>query len=731
MADAHDSAPPLVHRIIAAVLSGVRTRSKPIVTVVVAVLLAAVPAARAQESDTVTLNFVNADIDAVVKAVAEITGRNFILDPRVKGTINIVSARPVPKSLVYPTLLSALRLQGFTAVESDGIVKIVPEADAKMQGGSVGTTGATGDRLITQVIPLRSESAAQLVNVLRPLISPNNTIAAFPASNALVITDYADNVRRLMRIIASLDQPPLGEPLIVPVKNASALDMVGVLNRTLADGGGQAGAADARERVSLVAEPRSNSILVRSENPARAIRVRQLIEQLDTPQRAGGNIFIIYLKNADALRVAETLRGLYGGSTGGDRGLPAVTTATAAPSGGTVSASITSSPAATTPLSTSGSASASAPIIAGSATIQADAANNALIIMAPEPIYNNLRAIIEKLDVRRAQVFIEALIVEVTADKAGEFGIQWQVLTGLDPRRTGIQGFGGTNFGARGGSNSNNIIDASVNVGSLAQGLNLGVINGTITIPGLGIISNIGLLVRALATDANANILSTPTLLTLDNEEARVMVGSNVPFITGQYATTGSTSTVQPFQTIERHDVGLLLRVKPQITEGGAVRMVLYQEVSRVDAGTTTNTTGPTLTKRSLESSVVVDDQQIVVLGGLIQDQFTDTTDKIPFAGDLPVLGQAFRYDTRTRTKTNLLVFIKPTVIRNAADGRPITSQRYDYLRGEQADIQPQPRWFWPDTTSPELAPLPAMQGIAVPLPPGPGVAPRPGPAAK
>jgi general secretion pathway protein D len=730
MADAHDPAPPLVHRIIAAVRSGVITRSKPIIAVVVAALLAGIPAARAQESDTVTLNFVNADIDAVVRAVSEITGRNFILDPRVKGTINIVSARPVPKSLVYPTLLSALRLQGFTAVESDGIVKIVPEADAKMQGGSVGTVGATGDRLITQVIPLRSESAAQLVNVLRPLISPNNTIAAFPASNALVITDYADNVRRLMGIIQSLDQPPLGEPLIVPVKNASALDMVGVLNRTLADSGGQAGAAaDTRDRVSLVAEPRSNSILVRSENPARAIRVRQLIEQLDTPQRAGGNIFIIYLKNADALRVAETLRGLYGGSTGGDRGLPSVTTATAAPGAATVSASITSSPAATTPLSTSGSASASAPIIAGAATIQADAANNALIIMAPEPIYNNLRAIIEKLDVRRAQVFIEALIVEVTADKAGEFGIQWQVLTGLDPRRTGIQGFGGTNFGARGGGN--NIIDASVNVGSLAQGLNLGVINGTITIPGLGIISNIGLLVRALATDANANILSTPTLLTLDNEEARVMVGSNVPFITGQYATTGSTSTVQPFQTIERHDVGLLLRVKPQITEGGAVRMVLYQEVSRVDLATRTDATGPTLTKRSLESSVVVDDQQIVVLGGLIQDTFTDTTDKIPFAGDLPVLGQAFRYDTRTRTKTNLLIFIKPTVIRNAADGRPITSQRYDYLRGEQADIQPQPRWFWPDTTSPELAPLPAMQGIAVPLPPGPGVAPRPAPPAK
>ncbi len=683
-------------------------------------LLLASPLARAQEGDTVTLNFVNADIDAVVKAVAEITGRNFILDPKVKGTINIVSARPVPKSLVYPTLLSALRMQGFAAIETDGVVKIVAEADAKQQGGPVsrGAVGADGDRLVTQVVILRNESAAQLVNVLRPLISPNNAIAAFPSANALVITDYADNVKRILRIVASLDQPPLGEPLIVPVKYASALDMVAMLNKLQGDGGGQPNAPDLRDRVSLVADPRSNSVLVRSENPARAVRARQLIEQLDTPQRAGGNVFIVYLKNADATRVAEILRGLYGNTDRSFATGPAAASpqATATATSATATAGMTGvSPAATTPLTGSAALPASTPIVAGAATIQADPANNALIIMAPEAIYNNLRAVIEKLDVRRAQVFIEALIVELTADRAGEFGIQWQVLTGADPRRTGVQGIGGTNFGARGGGT--NIIDASVNLGSLAQGLNLGILNGSITIPGLGVISNLGLLIRALASDTRANILSTPTLLTLDNEEARIMVGSNVPFITGQYATTGSTSTVQPFQTIERHDVGLLLRVKPQITEGGTVRMVLYQEVSRVDAGTTTNTTGPTLTKRSLESSVVIDDQQIVVLGGLIQDSFTDTTDKIPYAGDLPTFGQLFRYDTRTRTKTNLLVFLKPTVIRTAADGRRITSERYDYLRGEQSDIQPDQRWFWPDPTAPELPSKPAMPGVAVPVP--------------
>src|SRR5205823_7520327 len=281
---------------------------------------------------------------------------------------------------------------------------------------------------------------------------------------------------------------------------------------------------------------------------------------------------------------------------------------------------------------------------------------------------------------RRAQVFIEALIVEVTSDRAGEFGIQWQVLT------HGYV-FGGTNFGARTSGISNNIVDLSANIGNIGRGLNVGVINGSINLPGLGTILNLAYLARALATDNNVNILSTPTLLTLDNEEARIMVGSNVPFITGQYATTGSATTVTPFQTIERRDVGLLLRVKPQITEGGTVRMLLYQEVSRVDPGTTTNASGPTLTKRSIESSVLIDDKQTVVLGGLIQDQFTDSTDKVPYAGDVPVIGQFFRYDTRARTKTNLLVFVKPTVIRTAVDGKTRRSERYDYLRGEEADI--------------------------------------------
>ena len=697
--------------------------------VLVTGLLLVSPAAWAQDSDTVTLNFVNADIDAVVKAVGEITGRNFLVDPRVKGTINIVSARPVPRALVYPTLLSALRMQGYATVEADGVVKIVPEADAKTQAGPVqrGSVTASGERIVTQVIALRYESAAQLVTVLRPLISPNNTISAYIPNNAIIVTDYADNLKRIDRIIASLDQPPAGEPMLVPVRNASALDVVALVNRLLSDTTAPGAAQEAQQRVSLVADPRSNSILVRADNPARSARVRQLIEQLDTPARVGGNVFIIYLRNADAAHVAETLRGLYGVER------PAIGTATTpgAPMQATLppnaTAATTGFPAAaaaTSPLATSATAASTA-FAAGGAMIQADVANNALVIMAPEPVYNNLRAVIERLDTRRAQVFVEALIVEVSSDKAAEFGIQWQVLSGANRNRTGVQGFGGTNFGTRG--SGNNIIDASVNLGSVGQGLNLGIINGTINIPGLGVINNLGLLVRSLENDAKANILSTPTLLTLDNEEARIIVGQNVPFITGQYATTGSTSTVQPFQTIERRDVGLVLRVRPQITEGGTIRLGIYQEVSRVQDS---SSAGPILSKRALESSVVIDDQQIIVLGGLIQDSLTDGTEKLPYAGDVPVFGSLFRYDTRVRQKTNLMIFLKPTIVRTGNDGRELTSERYDYLRGEQLQSVPGPRWFWTDPTMPELPPQGILPGTpqSVLMPGAPRSVLTPGP---
>ena len=681
-------------------------------------LLAAAPLVAQGAGEAITLNFTNAEIDAVVKAVAEITGKSFVVDPKVKGTVTIVSARPIPRSLVYPTLLAALRTQGVVAVEGDTVVRLVPESEAKLQGGPVGSGAvtATGERLITQVIPLRYESAAQLVTVLRPLISPANTIAAFPGANALVVTDYADNLRRLEKVSASSDQPPAGEPIVGPVRDASAIDLVPLVVKLVAETSGTT-PPDAQQRVAIVADPRSNSVLVRTDNPGRAARVRQLIEQLDTPGRPGGNMFIVYLRNAEAARIVQTLKALLTGQEGGS---PTTSPSSSAPTAtGAASMPAATSAAAASPLPFSTSTSSQG-FTAGGATISADTANNALVILAPEPVYNNLRAVIEKLDVRRAQVYVEALIVEVSADKSAELGIQWQALTGVNSTQTRV--IGGTNLGARG--SGDNILDVAANLGAAGQGLNLGVIRGTVNIPGLGKIQNLAFLARALETQVNANILSTPTLLTLDNEEARIVVGQNVPFVTGQYAQTGTAPTVTPFQTIERRDIGLLLRVKPQITEGGTVRLVLYQEVSRIQDQS--SATGLILSKRSLESTVVVDDAQIVVLGGLIEDRLTDGTDKVPVAGDLPWLGQLFRYDARRREKTNLMIFLKPTILRSDADGREFTSERYRYLQGEQQRMDPGPRPFWNDPTMPTLPEQGKMPGQPGATAPGPATPPPP-----
>ena len=669
--------------------------------------------------ESVKLDFVNADVEAVVKAVGEMTGKTFIVDSKVKGTVNVVSGKPIPRSLVYPMLQSALRAQGFVTVEGPGFVRIVPEAEGKTSATPViqGRVGARGDQLITQVYTLKNESAQQLVNVLRPLIAPNNTIAAYPSTNTLIITDYADNLKRIERIIESIDNAAGAEPVIIPVRYASAVDLAQTLNRILAEPASNvaSSANEPTQRVLIIADARSNSLILRSENPGRIVRVKSLIEQLDSPTSKTGNVHILYLKNAEATRVAQTLRAVMtgGGDTGSATTTASGSTLTPIASGPTGSATPPSPLGASAGLgsATSGpgivaspfqSPAGSGPVVAGGVTIQADTTNNALIINAPEAIYNNLRAVVELLDVRRAQVFVEVLIVELTAEKAAEFGIQWQFLDGLN--RSSTQVIGGTNFGTRG--SGANIIDTATSLGTAGQGLNIGIVRGQVFIPGVGTVANLGLLARALETDANANILSTPNLLTLDNEEARVVIGQNVPFITGQYAQTGTQTTPTPFQTIERRDVGLTLRVKPQITEGGTVRMAIFQEVSSVQELTINNAAGPITNKRSLESNVLVDDGQIVVLGGLLQDSLTNGQDKIPLLGDVPVVGNLFRYETRKRSKTNLMIFLRPTVIRDAATARGLTNDRYDYVIGEQRKTAPEERAFWPDTTpAPELPP--------------------------
>jgi general secretion pathway protein D len=633
--------------------------------------------AQAQTEDTVTLNFINSDIEGVVKAMSEITGRNFVLDPRVKGTINIVSGRPMARALVYEVFLSALHLQGYAVVEDRGIVKVMPEADAKLHPGS---------QVQTRVFTLRHESAAQLVPILRPLIAPANAIAAYPGNNTLVITDYAANLPRLARIIESIDQPGGSDPVLIPLLHASALDVAVMVNRLFAD---PAQGADGSPRMNVVADARSNSLVARSDNPARLARLRSLAAMLDSPTSAAGNLHVVYLKNAEAVRVAETLRAIYLGevppaTAPAPAPAPMAIPVSAAPGGAPAAAALSPLPGPRAVALTPG-------------MIQADAATNAILINAPDAIYNNLRAALDKLDVRRAQVYVEALIAEITADKAGEFGIQWQSLSGGG--RNDTQGFGGTNFGNPG----QNILGISANPASAGRGLNVGVINGMVSIPGIGQVLNLNLLVRALESDSNANILSTPTLLTLDNEEARIIIGQNVPFITGQYALSGAATTPTPFQTVERRDVGLTLRVRPQISEGGTVRLQIYQEVSSVQDSS--NPAGVVTNKRAVESMVLVDDGQIVVIGGLIQDSLRDGVEKVPFLGDLPLLGPLFTYATRARTKTNLMVFLRPTVLRDTKRAESLTAGRYDYIIGEQIKAKPPARPFLPDMDAPQLPP--------------------------
>jgi len=629
------------------------------------------------EDDKIVLNFVNADIPSVIKAVGELTGRNFVIDPRVKGTIIITSAKPVPLNLVYPILLSALRMQGYAAIEGPGATKIVPETEAKhslkvTRGKQI---NESGDRIVTQVYPLQHESAAQLLPVLKPLVGPNNMISVLPSSNALIITDYADNLHRLNAIIEAVDQPVSSDAVQISLKHVSAIDLGQTLSRLITES--NAATTDPQSRIVIVPDVRTNSLLVRSGNPSRIQMLRELAEKLDSPGAQGGGIHVVYLRNADAKKLAETLRGILAGSPlVAPTAQPAQNAAQVAISGG-----------------------------GDGSMVIADQATNSLVINAPDHTYNMLRAVIDKLDARRAQVYVEALVVEVTAEKAAEFGIQWQDLGNINDSGTNF--IGGTNFGAKG--SGTNIIDVAVNPTNAGRGLNVGVVSGTVTIPGIGTITNLGMLARALETDADANILSTPNLLTLDNEEAKIVIGQNVPFVTGQYAQTGSATTATPFQTIERRDVGLTLKVKPQVSEGGTVRMQIYQEMSSLRPTSTTTQTADVITdKRSIESVVLVEDGRIIALGGLIEDTWQDSIDKVPLLGDMPLFGHLFRSESRTRKKTNLMVFLRPHVLRDADSGLELSQGRYEYIRNRQVEHQMQPHFAMPEFKMdmlPELRP--------------------------
>jgi len=681
--------------------------------------------------EPVTLNFVNADIDATVRAIGQYTGRQFVIDPRVKGTLTLVTERPVTKQQAYEQLLSALRLQGFTLVEAPGgIARVLPEADAKLQGGRVLTpqdAQARGDQIVTQVFELQHESATSLVPVLRPLIAPNNTISAYAANNSLIITDYAENLRRIRDIIAAIDRPSAADGEIIQLKHGIALEIATVANRVLDESARAAGqAADAGQRVTVLAEPRTNSVILRSPSRQRANAARQLITRLDQPSVTPGNINVIYLRNAQATRLAQTLRAVisadpnFNPQVGGTGGLSAGGTGMGTQPGqpGGMPGQPIVQPAIQQPSAASGSSSGG-PL---SGMIQADPATNSLIITAPEPLYRNIRAIVDKLDIRQAQVVIESLIAEVNADKAAELGVQWQALGGLKEGSTGTSVIGGTNFGQRG--SGSNIIDGAANLAALGQGLNLGVVRGAVTIAGQEIL-NLGFLARALETTANANILSQPNIQTLDNEEAKFLVGQNVPFITGSYASTGtgqtSSGSVNPFQTFERRDIGLQLKVKPQVSEGGTVRLAIYLEVSSV-AGATTG--GLITKKRSFESTVMVEDGNFVVLSGLIEDSTDVKESRVPLLGSIPFLGALFRYESRERKRTNTMVFLRPKVVRTEAASGALAADRYEYMRTQVGNATRPDNAFLQGYQINELQPYPAVVPTAAP--PAPGAVPPP-----
>ena len=670
----------------------------------------------------VTLDFANAEIEAVARTMATITGRNVVVDPRVKGTMTLTSTVPVTPAQAMQLFASQLRTQGFSLVENNGISLVLPEAEAKLQSSAVSAgpvRGATG-QIVTQIFRLTHENANNLVPILRPLISPNNTINVNPGTNALVITDYAENLQRIARIIAALDISGATGVEIVHLKYGIASDLAPLVARLMESGGGSAiptpvpgqptvavAAATSNEggyKTTLVPEPRSNAIIIRAANPARLALAKTLIEQLDQPASlrpdgSSGNIHVVYLKNAEATKLAVTLRAalaaLPGQSqTGGAAGSSAPAAAPAATSQATQTQTSTGS------TSSGMSSLASGPTINAAASnqpstggqIQADPATNSLIISAPEPVYRELRAVIDKLDQRRAQVFVESLIAEVREDKAADFGIQWQGLFGGGS----TVGVLGTNYSTARATSSGTSSTSIVDFASALYGYTKGTSTTLPTVnTGFNLLvgsKTLGLLANFIQSTGAGNVLSTPTLLTLDNEEAKIIVGQNVPMPTGSYTNTGSSSTsVNPFTTYERKDVGLTLRVKPQISEDGTIKMVIYQEVSSVVNGTATNSSGPITNKRAIESSVLVDDGAIVVLGGLLEDQYSSTEDKVPVLGDVPVFGNLFKSRNRSYVKTNLMVFLRPVIVRDAAASESFSLDRYDMMRATQQATQPKP----------------------------------------
>ncbi|MGB5539908.1 MAG: type II secretion system secretin GspD [Gammaproteobacteria bacterium] len=597
-------------------------------------------------AETVTLNLKDADIGALISTVAEVADKNFIVDPRVKGKVTVISSRPMSSDEVYQVFLSILKVHGFAAVPTGEVIKIIPDVNAKQD--SIPTTTdrepGTGDEMVTRVIQVDNVAAAQLVPILRPLVPQQGHLAAYPATNVLIISDRANNVERLVSIIRRIDQVSDSEIEVIPLAHASANEVVRVLTSlTRASAAGKA-AGGVSEQV-LVADERTNSVLLGGERAER-LRLRAIISHLDTPLDSGGNTDVIYLRYADAKDIVSVLMGV--GKIGEQD----------AAQGKAVSAA------------------------RGSFDIQADESTNALVISAPPDIMRTLRRVISQLDIRKAQVLVEAVIAEVSDTAARELGVQWL----FADTQGGQTPVGVVNF-TNSGSPITDVANAVVDV---ANGGSLPSVAGNVLL-GFGDVAknqfSYAAVINALASDTGSNILSTPTLVTLDNEEAEIVIGENVPFLTGSFTSTGaSDGATNPFQTIQREDVGITLKIKPKINEGDALRLDIEQEVSSI-ADSVAGAADLITKKRSIKTNVMVDDGQIVVLGGLIDERIGESVQKVPLLGDIPLLGLLFKSRTADVTRQNLMVFIHPVILRDSSVATQYTNSKYNYIRSLQQGL--------------------------------------------
>lgn len=636
--------------------------------VLLSVLLGLAAAPVTAQDTTITPNYKDADIRQVIEAVGEVTGRNFVLDPRVKAQVTMLSAAPMSPEAFYEAFLSILQVYGFVAVPSGDVVKILPDANARQVPGAELEPGGgqRPDDIVTRVISMRNVGAAQLVPILRPLIPQYGHLAAHPPSNLLIISDRAANVDRMLRIVARIDQAADQDYEVIRLEHATANEIVRIVSSLTqaaaqAEGGGPT-------RVTVVADERTNSVLLTGDKADR-LRFRALITHLDTPLETGGDTQVRYLRYADATELATSLQAQYTGQT--------------------------ARPAAE---------GAPPPDQRGEVSIWADPATNALILTAPPKTMRSMMAVIDKLDIRRAQVLVEAIIVEVSSDRASELGVTWAVgdadlenaigITKFD-NTLGVTGVAGAILGGGGTGGTTTAPTSAINSG--------------VTV-GLGRLSGSGVsfvaLIEALESDGNTNIIGTPVLVTLDNEEAEIQVGQEVPFVTGQFTNTGATggTTVNPFQTIQREQVGLTLKLTPQINEGNAVRLQIAQETS--DIAPSSQAVDLITTNRSITTTVIVEDGATLVLGGLIQDQTSETQQRVPVLGRIPIVGALFRSDNTTKRKTNLMVFIRPTILRDDVAAAFETNAKYNYMRNEQLSIEPRRTRLMPMTPRPTLPPL-------------------------